>query len=287
MFIRKMKWWLREKGQHMAPRLTLALLARRVWVHEPEVTLLPMLADPDSTAIDAGANKGIYVHHLCHSYKRVIAFEPLPALAKFLKRAAHRAEVHGMALSDRHGHACLKLPVGFNELGTIEEMETFTENTDLPFEKHDVKISPLDSFDFQNVGLIKIDVEGHELAVLAGAKKLIKNSKPTILVEVEERHKAGSIDEVSTFFEKLNYDGYFLDGDRFRSFCEFNKDKDQRLDFLVHSEKKGRYINNFIFIHRNQSHERAAKINQWLSSRTSASGPTRELGLGGLISRNM
>ena len=231
--------------------------------------MLPFLADPGSTAVDAGANKGIYVHHLCNIYQHVIAFEPLPSLAKFLKRAARSAEIHAVALSDHQGHACLKLPVGFNELGTIEKMENFAENSGDPFEEHDVTTSSLDSFDLQNVGLIKIDVEGHELSVLAGAKKLISESQPTIMVEIEERHKAGSIADTFTFFENLDYDGYYLDGDRFRSIRNFNLGQDQSVKSLENSIKTGRYINNFVFIHRSQSHQRATTINRWLSSRKS------------------
>lgn len=265
--MRRFKWWIREMGQQFAPQLTLAVLARRSWLHEPEVALLPFLADRTSTAIDAGANKGIYVHHLCRTYRRVIAFEPLPNLARFLKRAARCAEIHGIALSDRHGVASLKLPVGFNELGTIEEFDVAEENSTARFEEHDVTTTPLDSYELDNVGLIKIDVEGHELSLLAGAQELISRSKPTVLIEVEERHKPGSIAGVFEFFDKRNYDGYFLDGNRFLPKDEFDIDRDQCADSLVDSAKVSRYINNFIFIHKSQSVERAAKINNWLSSR--------------------
>lgn len=269
--MRRLKWWLREKGQQFAPRLTLAVLARRSWLHEPEMALLPFLADPASTAIDAGANKGVYVHHMCKIYQRVIAFEPLPNLAGFLKRAARDAEVHGVALSDRHGEARLKLPVGFNELGTLEDLDLTDENTKIKLEEHVVPTLPLDSYNFTNVGLLKIDVEGHELLLLAGARELINSSQPTVLVEVEERHKPGSIAEVFKFFNERGYDGYFLDGNRFLPKEDFRLDQDQNQDCLIDSAKVGRYINNFIFIHKSQSVERTAAINHWLSSRAATS----------------
>ena len=269
--MRRLKWWIREKGQQLAPQLTLAVLARRSWLHEPEVALLPLLAEPESTAIDAGANKGVYVHHLCRCYRQVIAFEPLPDMAKFLKRAARSAEVHPIALSDRHGSALLKLPVGYNELGTIEDLGNWEKDTEREYESHSVTTTPLDSFNLKNVGLIKIDVEGHELSLLAGARELISASKPSILVEVEERHKPGSIAGVFQYFKDLDYDGFFLDGDHFLPLDQFSIDKDQRMDALVNSTKIGRYINNFVFIHKNQSVERAAKINRWLSLRSASS----------------
>jgi FkbM family methyltransferase len=47
----------------------------------------------------------------------------------------------------------------------------------------DIKIFPLDDFNFENVSLIKIDVENMEIEVLEGAYKLIEKCKPTILIE--------------------------------------------------------------------------------------------------------
>ena len=42
----------------------------------------------------------------------------------------------------------------------------------------------MDSFGFENVSLIKIDVEGFEDEVLAGAERLIRESRPVILLEI-------------------------------------------------------------------------------------------------------
>lgn len=47
----------------------------------------------------------------------------------------------------------------------------------------DIKIFPLDVFHFENVSLIKIDVEHMEILVLEGAYELIKKCKPTIIIE--------------------------------------------------------------------------------------------------------
>ena len=47
-----------------------------------------------------------------------------------------------------------------------------------------VEMRPLDSFGFENVSLIKIDVEGFEDEVLAGAERLIRESRPVILLEI-------------------------------------------------------------------------------------------------------
>ncbi len=42
----------------------------------------------------------------------------------------------------------------------------------------------LDAYDFNDIDFMNIDVEGHELKVLMGAKELITKHKPTILIEL-------------------------------------------------------------------------------------------------------
>jgi hypothetical protein len=97
----RLKWWLLERAQVYAPKAPYAILVRRSWVHEPELAILPLPASRDTTAIDAGSNKGIYLHHLSRSFGRVVAFEPLPQLARSLRSAAPwNAVVHPVALSD-------------------------------------------------------------------------------------------------------------------------------------------------------------------------------------------
>jgi len=66
----------------------------------------------------------------------------------------------------------------------------------------------LDSFNFENVDYIKVDVEGHELKVLKGAEKTIKKYYPTITVEENgsaEIWKKGVKDEALNYLKQLGY----------------------------------------------------------------------------------
>lgn len=50
------------------------------------------------------------------------------------------------------------------------------------------ELRTIDSFGFRNVSLIKMDVEGYEDAVLAGAKETIQRERPVLLVEIQGGH---------------------------------------------------------------------------------------------------
>lgn len=265
--VRQCKWWVRERLQSLAPRSTLRLLARRSWLQEAEVVLLPMLAPRGSVAVDAGANKGVYTYHLARSFDRVVAFEPLPSLALFLQRAAPpNVTVHPIALSNRAGLATLRLPSGYNELSTIEPARAFGVDGAARDEQHRVATAPLDAFELERVGVLKIDVEGHEHAVLDGARRLIATSRPTVIVELEERHRNNAIAEARDFFARMDFDGFFLDGARLRPMIEFDARCDQSAEALQNAVKVGRYINNFIFMHTGWSSTRMAAINRWLAA---------------------
>lgn len=69
----------------------------------------------------------------------------------------------------------------------------------------------LDDFELTNVGFIKIDVEGHELAVLRGASKTIEREQPNLMVEVEGNDDRDDlIDAVIDYFRQRSYTGHYV-----------------------------------------------------------------------------
>ena len=242
--MRRFKWWVRGLGQKALPKFTLAVLANRTWVLEPEVALVPLMSRRKGLAIDAGANKGVYLYHLARHYRRVAGFEPLPSLASYLKAAAPKnATVHNIALSNVTGVATLSLPQGFNELGSLEAHTSEAWTTSAAVERHQVETHPLDSFGFEDVSFLKIDVEGHEMAVLQGAENTLKRWRPPVLVEVEERHAIGGVRRLRDYMENLGYRGYYVDGATLKPIATFDAERDQNLESLRQSVKVGRYIN--------------------------------------------
>lgn len=53
--------------------------------------------------------------------------------------------------------------------------------------KHEVSVKLLDDFTFEDVGFIKVDVEGYEFKVLQGGIETIKKSRPVVQLEIVEK----------------------------------------------------------------------------------------------------
>ena len=83
------------------------------------------------------------------------------------------------------------------------------------YEKVPVKIKTLDSYDFQDVDIIKIDVEGFEYDVLLGATKTLETWNPVVQVEMVygQPHRFGhSVHDILKFFEDRGYKMTLSDG---------------------------------------------------------------------------
>lgn len=236
------------------PRLVHARRMRRLTDGEKEIQLLPLLCSDARIAVDVGGNLGLYVHHFQKLCKSVVVFEPIPALQAHLKRQYRDIRVEGVALSDAPGQTQLRMPAGNYSWATIaatNHLELADRGAGLT--SIDVPVRTLDSYDLGNVGILKVDVEGHEEQVLRGAIQLLERERPNIIVEVEERHNPGSVKRVTELLSGLGYDGcYFHDG-KLWPMAEFRIERDQQLQNVGTAGKIGRYINNFIFVRSDRS----------------------------------
>jgi FkbM family methyltransferase len=219
---------------------------------EAEMALLPKLLKPPSRVIDIGANRGVYAYSLAQLAARVELFEPNPALSQILSSwAAQKPNVslYPVALSDHEGSALLQIPVDAAgvEHDASASIEKFGSGQ---FRQELVALARHDSFQFRQVALIKIDVEGHELSVVQGAQKTIASNKPALLIEIERRHAKSSFSAMFTLLQDQGYQSYFLDGTILRPIDEFDVDRDQSIQNL--GVNNSRYINNFLFL--NQAH---------------------------------
>jgi FkbM family methyltransferase len=222
---------------------------------EREILLVRHLVEPGSTALDIGASIGLYAAEMARYAGKVIAFEANPQVAAFARMvAARNVEVVNAALSSKSGRASLKIPLNPNgvpidELATIEADNPLhaSESASLA-----VETKRLDDFNIANCSFIKIDVEGHEEAVLDGAAALIAQQRPVLMLELDETLNRGALARVAARYTALSYRGFFLSHGKLRPVAEFDPARDQDETLLRYARHRlppgAEYINNFIFI---------------------------------------
>lgn len=149
----------------------------------------------DGLVLDVGANIGCVSQALIAAGKQVVAFEPQPAIYELLVKNCPKATCINAALGSKIGKARMPL-VDYSKRGNFGGLG-IPQGGDLS-----VDLLTLDSFNYQNVSLIKIDVEGYEEEVLRGAVETIERCKPIIYLEADRQDKLFSL---ATFLKSINY----------------------------------------------------------------------------------
>jgi FkbM family methyltransferase len=182
---------------------------------EPEMYLIRHWKNRHKIAIDVGANEGIYSFEMARWFRKVEAFDPNGSIsAHILAYNPSRITLHSVALSSSAGEAKFHVPISPSGAslvgwGTLEPelLASSSEFSETPkFEEFSVTTRTLDSYAFDDVAFIKIDVEGHEEQVLHGSRETINRWRPVILVEA--RFAARST--VERFLLDLDYRMFFL-----------------------------------------------------------------------------
>jgi FkbM family methyltransferase len=225
---------------------------------DAELLLLEFLLKEDSVFFDIGANKGEYAYYAERliNPKNIYLFEPEKKLNKQLNAIFKDCKVFDAALSDSSGTHQFKIPVingvADNCLSSLEVDNKEDNETEAII--YEVRTNTLDAFiKEKNVfpDLIKIDVEGHELSVLKGAENYISTHHPTLIIEIEQRHHQDiNIDSVFEDFKQKGYRAYYYSKKQAQLFPYDNK------THLTNSKEyfgKIDYINNYIFIHSNNT----------------------------------
>ncbi len=142
---------------------------------------LAAMLDQGDCVLDVGANIGNHTVYFAGVVGcRVHAFEPIPSTFAVLEENIRRngldghVQAHMLALGDGDGHA----EVAAFDPGNLG-------GTTLRLKDHgDIRVSSIDHLELCGpVRLIKIDAEGMDVSVLAGAKKLIERDRPVLSCE--------------------------------------------------------------------------------------------------------
>jgi FkbM family methyltransferase len=181
--------WVATSGVLDRPRARRAFetvyLAYKERIEAGPIDHLRPYAAPGASVIDVGANIGFFAVRFGRwvgAQGRVYAIEPEARNIASLRERVARAGLAGIvdcrraAAADRAGTVQLVLnPIhpGDHHLGP--------EGEPVPA----VTLDELTADDPRTVGLIKIDVQGAELLVLAGADRVLAEHRPAIFIEVD------------------------------------------------------------------------------------------------------
>ncbi len=188
---------------------------------------LARILSPGDACLDIGANVGQYSVNLSQIVGpsgKIWAFEPVPytrAILRLVLGYCGIANVRVMseALSDTSVSTTMVTPVdtwGVPQVGLSYICEACVSKKEVT---HTIAMLPLDEVLMGNAdffvsgGFVKIDVEGHELYVLRGARSFLTRCRPVLLIEIDpdmSRRAGVDVQDTLQFLTDIGYTmGYF------------------------------------------------------------------------------
>jgi FkbM family methyltransferase len=150
------------------------------------ISWVKTLCSKDKNMLDIGAHSGTYSISLAEHCKHIYAFEP--------QKMTYYSLCGSVALSNITNITCINYGLGSQEQIGMKTLNiishdgggsTLHNNGYNVLKTEEIEIKTLDSFNIDNIGFIKIDVEDNELQVLEFAQNTLKNSNyPKILFEM-------------------------------------------------------------------------------------------------------
>ncbi len=166
------------------------------------------------TAIDIGANHGVYAYYISKQVGpagHLFAFEPQPELEPHL---AAVKETYGLqnttiihqGLSSSPGTLRMHRSKPGSGGASVQPADA------AGLEELDIPVTTLDDYfgaiEHQPISFIKCDVEGHEFDVLRGGENILSKDMPILLLECHvEKARSG---ELFSYLTGLGYDGFFF-----------------------------------------------------------------------------
>jgi FkbM family methyltransferase len=149
----------------------------------------------NSTFIDIGGNVGLYSLYFKKKYNsKIFIFEPDNNNLELLYKTSKKNKLENFhilpfAVSDENKIKNFLLDEYTGATGTLENISNIPQQR-MKLNRYKnvlcVKLDDLPIFELENISVIKIDTEGHELKVINGSINLIKKYLPIIIVESDE-----------------------------------------------------------------------------------------------------
>lgn len=177
---------------------------------------LAAIQRPDAVLIDVGGGHGDWTAALLHALPqaRVLLLEPAAHLLDGLRqRNLSRTTVIPVAAGDQPGHALLHVPRSSETIASLHvRRDSYFQ--DEQFQPQAVQVVTLDqviaAFGLDVVDFVKIDVEGHELAVLQGARQALRAGRIRALAFEFGSGNLNSRTFFHDFWDELSPLGYRL-----------------------------------------------------------------------------
>lgn len=199
------------KGDH----ITKIIQSEGLYEKQEIAFLISILKKIDKPVfLDVGANIGNHALSISRYVDKMVAFEPITfvydVLCKNIKaNALTNIDVYNLALSASNEEKDILI----NMSGNIGNSTLESKDSEDKFAVAKIKAVKGDDFfklkDITDISMIKIDVEGHELHVLEGLKEIIRDNRP--FIELEWNNK-NVINGFNQFFRKNmpDYKIYFI-----------------------------------------------------------------------------
>jgi FkbM family methyltransferase len=235
---------------------TLAAPVGPGYTQDLEARFLHFFLSSRSVFVDVGAHSGAYaaVIEPIVGPRSMVLVEPLPGLAEVLRARFPSSRVVAAALSDRRGSATIKIPsIDGRAYPTRATLNDHDEPGQSGSEELEVEVRTLDDLvaelRLRRIDVLKVDVEGHELELLAGGWRTIGRLRPIVLIEIETRHHTFPLADVFTQLEAADLVGWVFDPRtmKVRRARDLDLAVDQDIAHLT-SRDFIRYLNNFWFV---------------------------------------
>lgn len=134
------------------------------------------LCSKRGTALDIGANVGLWGRDLVDNFAKVVAFEPVAVFRECLEKNVSGANffISPLALGDHDTQATMIITEGNSGHSHLDPATLGTG---------DVQVVKLDNLNMEDIDYIKIDCEGYEYRVLQGAEQTVKRCRPIMVIE--------------------------------------------------------------------------------------------------------
>ena len=222
---------LNERTYRYAQALAMARYLRSGSLSEPEIELIPYAVREGESALDVGANYGMWTYPLSRAVGpngRVYAFEPVPFTVDTLRLVVRllrlrNVEIVPKACGEREGSIEFAVPVQDSGAISAGQSHAAARDDDRTGREQHVRwnatrtiscdVLALDEIlpEHEEISLLKADIEGAELFALRGAERTLERHAPTVICEINPWFLEGfqiSLEELIAFFAERDYGLY-------------------------------------------------------------------------------